>query len=132
MIQRQVPWRAAALIALSLVVTACGANARLQMYRVNVVALNTARDVVLVLSKEREAQLYASCNPPSCTKEVGYGRVEEWQKKVDAVVEAIDLGYRAQHDAVLLDDGTSAAKARAAFIKAMSLVKELKELKEKP
>ena len=108
-------------------VMACGASSRLKVYRANVVALNTARDAVLAFSKEREKQIYADCNPPSCTKEEGYARVEAWQKKVDEIIYVIDIGYRAQHDAALLDDTKSAAAAAAAAAKALDLYKQLKE-----
>jgi hypothetical protein len=129
MIQR----RAAQLVVLLCFIAlcgACGASSRLKVFRVNVIALNTARDAVLALSKEREKQLYDSCNPPTCTKEEGHARVDAWQKKVDAVIHVIDVGYRAQHDAALLDDAKSAAAAAAAAAKALDLYKELKE--EKP
>jgi len=105
----------------------CGASSRLKVLRVNVVALNTARDAVLAISKEREKQLYDSCNPPTCIKEEGYARVEAWQKKVDVIIKVIDVGYRAQHDAALLDDTKSAAAAAAAAAKALDLYNELKE-----
>jgi hypothetical protein len=110
-----------------LVLGACGASSRLKVIRANVVALNAAGDVVLALSKEREKQLYDSCNPPTCTKEEGHARVEAWQKKVNVVMDAINRGYQAQHDAALLDDAKSAAHATAAAAKALDLYKQLKE-----
>ena len=131
MIQRHVA-RLMVLLCFVALCGACGASTRLKVIRVNVVALNTARDMVLTLSKEREKQIYDSCNPPICTKEEGHARVDAWQKKVDVAVKAIDLGYRAQHDAALLDDAKSESEARAAFARALGLVKELKELKENP
>lgn len=106
---------------------ACGASARHKTLRVNLVALNTARDTVLALSKEREKQIYDGCNPPTCTKEEGHARVDAWQKKVDVAVQAIDVGYRAVHDAALLDDTKSAAAAAAAAAKALEIYKTLKE-----
>jgi hypothetical protein len=117
----------AAVCALGLTLGACGASSRTKALRVNLVALNTARDAVLAISKEREKQLYDSCNPPICTKEEGHARVDAWQKKVDAVIKVIDLGYRAQHDAALLDDTKSAAAAAAAAAKALDLYQQLKE-----
>ena len=129
MIQRHV----ARLVVLCCLVAACGANTRLKVFRVNVVALNTARDAVLALSKEREKQLYDTCLeevkrvPPTCSQEEGHARVDAWQKKVDEVIKVIDIGYRAQHDAALLDDTKSAAAAAAAAAKALDLYKQLKE-----
>ena len=41
--------------------TACGASSRTKALRVNLVALNTARDAALAISKEREKQLYDTC-----------------------------------------------------------------------
>jgi len=110
--------------------TACGASSRTKALRVNLVALNTARDAVLAISKEREQQLYDGCNPPTCTKEEGHTRVEAWQKKVDVAVAAIDLAYKATHDAGLLGDAKSAADAAAAAKKALDTYEQLK--KEKP
>ena len=132
MIQRHV----ARLVVLCCLVTACGANTRLKVFRVNVVALNTARDAVLALSKEREKQLYDTCLeevkrvPPTCSQEEGHARVEAWQKKVDEAVAAIDLAYKVVHDAGLLGDAKSAADAVAAAKKALDTYEQLK--KEKP
>lgn len=108
-------------------VAACGASSRTKTLRVNLVALNTARDSVLVLSKEREKQLYASCNPPSCSKEEGHTRVDAWRAKIDVAIKAIDVGYNAVHDAALLDDTKSTTAAVAAAAKALDLYKKLKE-----
>jgi len=109
---------------------ACGASTRTKTLRVNLVALNTARDTALSISKERETQLYASCNPPTCTKEEGHATVDAWQKKVDVVIKALDLAYRATHDAGLLGDAKSASDAGAAAARALTLYRQLKELKE--
>lgn len=105
----------------------CGASSRTKALRVNLVALNTARDTVLALSKEREKQIYDACNPPTCTKEEGHARVDAWREKVDAVIKAIDTGYRAVHDAALLDDSKSTLDASTAAAKALDLYKKLKE-----
>lgn len=113
--------------------TACGASSRTKALRVNLVALNTARDAVLTISKEREQQLYGGClaeakkEPPTCTKEEGHARVDAWQKKVDAAVSAIDLAYKATHDAGLLGDAKSAADAAMAAKKALDTYEQLKK-----
>jgi hypothetical protein len=107
--------------------TACGASARTKTLRVNLVALNTARDAVLAISKEREKQLYDGCSPPTCTKEEGHTRVDAWQKKVDVAVTAIDLAYKATHDAGLLGDAKSAADAATAAKKALDVYEQLKK-----
>lgn len=131
MIQRQVDrLKLVAIIVLIALVAACGANARTKTLRVNLVALNTARDAVLVISKEREKQIYDGCNPPSCTKEEGHARVDAWRVKVDLAIKALDLAYRAVHDAGLLGDAKSAGDAAAAAARALALYKELKELKQ--
>ena len=137
MIQRHVIQRHTArlvmlLALLCLLVAACGASSRTKALRVNLVALNTARDAVLALSKEREKQLYDSCNPPTCTKEEGHARVDAWRGKVDGAVKTIDVGYRAVHDAALLGDVKSASDAAAAATRALTLYNELKDMKEKP
>ena len=112
---------------------ACGASARTKGLRVSLVALNTARDSTLAISAEREKQLYDAClaepkrEPPACTKEEGHARVEAWQKKIDAVVKAIDTGYRAVHDAALLDSSKSAIDAAGAAKKALDLYHQLKD-----
>lgn len=118
-------------LVLALVLGACGASSRTKALRVNLVALNTARDAALAVSKEREHQLYASCDPPTCTKEEGYARVEVWQKKVDVAIKALDLAYRAVHDAGLLGDAKSASDAGAAVARALALYQELTKEKEK-
>lgn len=125
LIQRRASWFV--LLCLVAFCMACGASSRTKALRVNLVALNTARDAVLAISKEREKQLYDSCNPPTCTKEEGHARVDAWQKKVDVAVKTIDVGYRAIHDAALLDDTKSTAAAAAAAAKALDLYKQLKE-----
>ena len=116
-----------AVIVLLCLVAACGASSRTKTLRVNLVALNTVRDAVLALSKEREKQIYASCNPPICPKEEGHARVDVWREKVDVAIKVIDVGYRAVHDAALLDDTKSTSAAAAAAVKALAIYEELKE-----
>ena len=130
MIQRRRAARLVALICFLGLVAACGASARVKVLRVNLVALNTARDAVLALSKEREKQIYDSCNPPTCTQEEGHARVAAWRGKVDVVIKVIDDGYRAVHGAALLDDAVSASNASTAAAKALAIYEQLKE-KEK-
>jgi hypothetical protein len=127
MIQRRTSWFV--LLCLVAFCVACGASSRTKALRVNLVALNTARDAVLAISKAREKQLYDGCNPPTCTKEEGHARVEAWQKKVDEAVAAIDLAYKAVHDAGLLGDAKSAADAAAAAKKALDTYEQLKKEK---
>lgn len=122
--------RAIMPIVLGLVLAACGASARTKTLRVNLVALNTARDATLALSKAREAQIYDACNPPTCTKEAGHASVDAWRAQVDVAIKAIDLGYRAVHDAALLDDAKSVGDAAAAAARAIKLYEDLKTLKE--
>ena len=121
-----------AVVVLVIAIAACGASSRTKALRVNLVALNTARDAVLALSKEREKQIYDSCNPPTCTKEEGHARIDAWRGKVDVAIKTIDVGYRSVHDAALLADTKSVAAAAAAAARALSLYNELKDLKEKP
>lgn len=118
------------IVLLFCLVAACGASSRTKALRVNLVALNTARDATLVLSKEREKQIYDACNPPSCTKEEGHARVDAWRVKVDIAIKALDVAYRAVHDAGLLDDAKSTSDAVAAAARALTLYNELKELKQ--
>lgn len=113
------------LCLLGLVLSACGASARTKALRTSLVALNAARDTTLAVSKEREKQIYAGCKPPACAKEEGYARVKSWQKKVDAVIEALDFAYDRVHDAGLLGDTKSAADAAAASKKALNLYEKL-------
>ena len=132
MIQRHAV-RLVLLLCLVIALCACGASQRTKALRVNLVALNTARDTTLAISKEREKQLYDSCNPPSCAKEEGYARVDGWQKKVDVVIKALDIAYRATHDAGLLGNVKSASDAGAAATRALALYEELvKEQEKKP
>ena len=118
------------LVVLLCLMGACGASWRVKALRVNLVAINTARDTVLAVSKEREKQLYDSCNPPTCTKEEGYARVDVWQKKVDVVIKALDIAYLATHDAGLLGDAKSASDAGAAVARALALYEELTKEKK--
>ena len=126
----------AVVLAVLLGLTSCGASARTKALRVNLIALNTSRDAVLAISKEREKQLYDAClaeaarTPPACTKEEGHARVDAWQKKVNEAIAAIDLAYKAVHDAGLLGDAKSATEAAAAAKKALDTYEQLK--KEKP
>ena len=130
MTQRSLARVAVVFLLVSLAV-ACGATARTKVLRVNLVALNTARDTVLAFSRERERQLYAECKPPACTKEEGYARVAVFQSKVDPVVAALDVAYRATHDAGLLGDAKSASAAGAVAARALALYDKLMK-EEKP
>ena len=137
--KRLAPTVALLLVMMLLLAAACGgASSRTKILRVNLVALNTARDAVLALSKEREKQIYDTCiaeaaqTPPACTKEQGHARVEAWQKKVDEAIRTLDIGYRSIHDAALLNDAKSESDARAAFARALVLVEDLQKLKETP
>ena len=120
-------------VVLLLCLVSCGASARTKTLRVSLVALNTARDSTLAISREREKQLYDAClaemalAPPKCSKEEGHARVDAWQKTVDVVIKALDIGYRSVHDAALLDDSKSAIDAAAAAKKALDLYNQLKE-----
>lgn len=132
MLQRHAARSLVTLLCLVALCAGCGASAaslRVKTLRVNLVALNTARDAVLALSKEREQQIYGACNPPTCTKEEGHARVEAWRAKVDPVIKGLDVAYRAVHDAGLLADAKSASDAGAAAAKGLALYEEL--LKEK-
>jgi hypothetical protein len=113
------------LVLLLLFVSACGASARTKTLRVNLVALNAARDTTLTVSKAHEKQLVDGCNPPNCTKEEGHAQLDAWRAKVDVVIKALDVAYGAIHDAALLDDAKSASSAGAAAVKALALFKEL-------
>lgn len=117
----------AVLLLFLVFVGACGASARIKTLRVSLVTLNVARDTALTISKEREKQIYDGCNPPTCTKEEGHARVDAWRVKVDEAIKALDAGYRAVHDAALLDDTKSAAAASAAAAKALTIYEKLKE-----
>lgn len=112
------------MILLCVGLLACGASARTKALRVNLVALNVARDSTLSLSKEREAQIVEKAT----SKEEGRAQLDEWRTKIDKVIAAIDIGYRAVHDAALLDDAKSASEAAAAAQKALALVKEVQDL----
>lgn len=113
------------VLLVALVTSGCGASARTQALRTSLVALNVARDTMRATSKEREAQIVDDCDPPSCTKEDGHARLEEWRAHVDAVAAAIDDGYDAIWAASLLDDLKSARDAGAAVNRALHLVKSL-------
>lgn|SRR5574341_422497 len=137
MIQRRAVPLVVMLVVVLLGLAACGASSRTKALRGSLVALNTARDSVLALSKEREKQLYDAClieaqrSPPTCTKEAGHARVLVWQKEVDVAIEAIDIGYRAIHDAALLDDAKSAALAAVAAKKALDIYRQLEQQSKK-
>lgn len=107
---------------------ACGASVRVKTLRASLVTLNAARDVVLQVSKEREAQIVARAT----SKDEGRAALDAWRAKVDAVVAAIEVGYRAVHDAALLSDAKSASEAAAATKKALALLKDLKEPSKEP
>lgn len=117
--------RTALVLLLVLLVSACGASARTKALRTSLVALNVARDTMRATSKTREEQIVDACDPPSCAKEDGHARLEQWRAHVDAVAEAIDDGYDAIWAASLLDDLKSARDAGAAVTKALDLVKSL-------
>ncbi len=112
----------AAVLLLALVCGACGASARTKALRVNLVALNVARDTVLAVSKEREAQIVER----AATKEEGRAQLDAWRQVVDEVAAALEVGYRAIYAASILDDARSAGEAGAAVQKALALVKDMK------
>jgi hypothetical protein len=104
---------------------ACGPNARVQALRGSLVGLNVARDTLLAVSKEREVQIVAEAT----SKDEGRAQLDAWRAKVDVVASAIEVAYRAVHDAALLSDVKSASEAAAAAKKALSLLKDLRDLK---
>jgi len=108
------------LIAL-LTCAACGASARTQALRVGLVALNGARDTLLVTSKAREAQIVEH----AATKEEGRAQLDAWRATVDKIAVAIEDGYRAIYGAAILNDVKSASAAGAAVTKALALLKGL-------
>lgn len=117
------------LLVLVLACAACGttsASSRTKALRVELVSITVARDTVLAAAKEREKQIYGACNPPACSKEEGHAKVDAWRAQVDVVFKAIDVAYRAIHDAALLDDDKSESNARTALGDALKLIKELK------
>lgn len=119
------PARLVVLLCLVSLVAACGANARVQALRTSLVATNVARDTLLMVSKERETQIVEKAT----SKEEGRTQLDAWRAKVDVVAKAIDVAYRAIHDAALLNDAKSASEAAIAAKKVLSLLKELKEIK---
>jgi hypothetical protein len=129
LLRRRSPFIVAALLLLCFLAAACGASAQTKALRVSLVSLNAARDTTLALSKEHEKQLYDACNPPACTQEQGHAQVDAWRVKVDNVIVALDIGYRAIHDAALLADDKSVANAVAATAEAIEIAKKLKEFK---
>lgn len=125
MIQRRlIRQHAARLVVLLCLVTAaaCGASSRTKALRVNLVAVNAARDTMLAVSKAREAQIVEKAT----SKDEGRAQIDAWRMKVDVVAKAIDVAYRAIHDAALLNEAKSASEALAAVTKALALIKELK------
>ena len=124
MIQRRIiQQRAARLVLLCLLVAACGTSSRTKALRVNLVAVNVARDTMLTVSKEREAQIVEKAT----SKEEGRAQIDAWRAKVDVVAKVIDDAYRAIHDAALLNNIKSEGEALAAVAKALALIKELKQ-----
>lgn len=123
MIQRRlIQQHAARLVVLLCFVAACGASARTKALQVNLVSLNAARDTMLAVSKEREAQIVEH----TATKEEGRVQLDAWRQAVDKVAAAIEVGYRAIYAAAILNDVKSASDAAAAAAKALALLKELK------
>jgi hypothetical protein len=118
--------RIALVFLIALVASGCGASARTRALRTGLVSLNVARDTMRAASKEREKQIVADCNPPSCTKEEGHARLDAWRVIVDTVATAIDDGYDAILAASILDDAKSAGAAGSAVAKAVELVKSMK------
>lgn len=107
-------------------IAGCGASARTTALRASLVSLNVARDTARATSKEREKQIVDDCNPPTCTKEDGHARLDAWRALVDVAYTAIDDGYDAILAALVLDDAKSAKDAGAAVVRALSLVKDMK------
>lgn len=114
--------RRAVPIVLLLALVACGASARTKALRVNLVALTAARDTVLAVSKEREAQIVEHAT----SKEEGRAQLDAWRARVDPVVDAIKTGFEAIYAASILNDAKSASEAGAAVAKALTLAKEIK------
>lgn len=100
----------------------CGASLRTKALRVNLVALNAARDTMLAVSKEREAQIVEHAT----TKEEGRAHLDAWRLTVDKAAAALEVGYRAIYGAAILNDLPSSSEAAAATAKALALLKELK------
>lgn len=106
-----------------LALVACGASSRTKALQVNLHALDTASGAMLSISKERETQIVEHAT----TKEEGRAALDAWRARVDAVEQAIEMGYRAVYSASILNDATSASEAGAAVVKALALLKEIKK-----
>lgn len=104
-------------------VAACGANARRDTLRGNIVALDVARDATLKLSKEHEAAIIEHAT----SKDEARVQLAEWRDVVDSMMTALEDGYRITYSAAILDDAKSASEAGAAVAKALALLKELKK-----
>jgi hypothetical protein len=109
------------ILLILVILAACGANARTTALRANLVALNAARDTLLVVSKEREAQIVEKAT----SKEEGRAQLDAWRVNVDKVAAAIEAGYRAIYAAAILNDVKSASEAGAAVVRALALAKEI-------
>lgn len=109
------------VLLLVLIVGACGASARQKALRTSLVALNAARDTLLAVSKEREAQIVERAT----SKEEGRAQLNAWRVIVDEVAAAIEAGYRTIYAAAILDDAKSSGEAGAATARALALLKEL-------
>lgn len=114
------------ILFLVLLWTACGPNARTTALRDSLVTLNVARDTMLTVSREHEAQIVTHCNPPTCTREAGHAQLDAWRKVIDRVAATIDDGYRLIYSAAILDDAKSLTDAIAAVQEALTLLKTLK------
>lgn len=104
-------------------VAACGASARRDTLRGNIVALDVARDTTLKISKEHEAAIIEHAT----SKDEARVRLDEWRAVVDSMMVALEDGYRITYSAAILDDAKSASEAGAAVAKALALLKELKK-----
>jgi hypothetical protein len=105
---------------------ACGPGARTRTLRAGLISLNVARDTMLAVSKEREAQIVEH----AATKEQGRAELDAWRKRVDTAATALEVGYRAIYTASILDDAKSLTDATAAVAQVIAIVATLKPTRE--
>lgn len=112
---------------LVIALAACGQSARTSALRSSLTALNVARDTLITVSDERQAQIVDDCaRDPACTVEIGKARLVEFRHQRTPIVEAFARAYEAISTAALLNDAKSVGDVAVAVAHAVKLVKELK------
>jgi len=110
-----------AVALLLVLLVACGASARTRGLQTSLVAVNVARDTLVAVSDQRQAQIVETAT----SIDQGKAALTAWRDKRAPVVDALTKAYQAIAAAALINGSITAVTAAVA-----SAVKAVRELSQ--